>query len=528
MTGLKKFKIALTIGTALALAACDGPVNVASPGEAVLSGGGGGTGGSGSGGSGGGGSGGTAAGNCPTGFTDLGTIVGGTLRNCLIPSLITGDVTVPLRTGTVYSLSGRVDVGIDRKGDFAAPVGTQGILRIDAGVKIFGLSGTGLDYLVINRGSQIFAVGTATQPIIFTSKQNLEGTAGIDSFGQWGGIVILGRAFIANCPGATAADQASLYSTAACENEVEGTAADYGGNSNTDNSGVLRYVRVLFAGFEVLPNVELNGITFGGVGSGTTVDHIQVHNNADDCVEFFGGVVSIKHLVCSGNDDDNFDTDQGYRGSIQFALILQAPARGNHWFEASLAANAAVNAAPAATTAPLPNREQRRSNPIVANFTIVGSNTSPQANRSLLNTGTAYRAYNGVAVSTKAGTTCLDMDNAVETGTQAIFRSVVLSCPAGPLDSDNDGGGVGEESNFFVSGSNNNVGAHVSTLSNTFINGANETAVTPVTFSAIAASELTTADKAQLTQVTYIGAVKDAADTWWSGWTCGIGGQGAC
>jgi len=512
MTDLKTLKTVLALGSALIIAACDGSVDVASPGEAVFNGSG-----SGSGGGGGGGGGGSGpAASCPTGFVNVGLVANSTLRNCQLPNLITGALTVPFVSGTVYSLSGRVDVGVDRGGDANSPIGTQGILTVEPGVKIFGSAG--LDYMVVNRGSQIFAIGTPTEPIVMTSRQSIEGTTGIDSIGQWGGLVILGRAYIVNCPGATAADQAALYGTAACENEVEGTNAQYGGNSQSDNSGILRYFRLMHSGFEVLPNNELNGITFAGVGSGTTVDHIQVHNSSDDAIEWFGGNVNLKYVVLTGADDDNLDTDQGYRGVMQFVIVVQAPARGNHWWEWSTAASAAADAS--ATPA------LRKSRPVVANFTVIGSQSSPQENDSLFNQGTQGISYNGIMVSTKPNTFCIDIDDALTRGTNPIFKSVVFSCTlVPPFSPDVDGAG-GEETDFFHTGVDNNNSAFVPSLTNTFVNGANETAVTPVTFAAQA--ELTNSDKSFLTQVPYIGAVKDANDTWWQGWTCGIGGGPAC
>ena len=147
------------------------------------------------------------------------------------------------RQGTAYSINGRIDVGVDCGGDASTCAGTYGGLTIEPGVRLYGSSG--LDYIVVNRGSQIFAVGTPSSPIVFTSRQGIEGTAGIDSIGQWGGLVILGRANITNCGGAT---PSAIYGTPACQATVEGTAALYGGNSNTDNSGSLRYVRVQHSG----------------------------------------------------------------------------------------------------------------------------------------------------------------------------------------------------------------------------------------------------------------------------------------
>ncbi|MFA7261695.1 MAG: hypothetical protein WC068_01625 [Caulobacter sp.] len=482
MTGLKKYSaLAFAISASLALAACGGADGVASPGEGGFSGGGAG-GGSGGG---GGGTGTGAAADCPTGFANVGTItaaVGGELRVCQLPAQINGNLVVPLRTGTIYSVSGRVDVGQDRGGDAAAPIAgaQQGILTVEPGVRIFGSAG--LDYLVVNRGSQIFAQGTATQPIVLTSKASIEGTTTLDSIGQWGGLVVLGRANISNCPGAVP------YGSAACEAQVEGTNALYGGSANADNSGVIKYVRVQHSGFQILPNNELNGITFAGVGSGTTVDYVQVHNSSDDGIEMFGGNVNLKHIVLTGNDDDNWDTDQGYRGSAQFMIVVQRSTRGDKILEASMASLATGNP---------------RSRPQLANLTAIGRGAHSMLT---LNSGTDYALYNSVVTQTAGA--CLDMDAAATTGT---FRSVFLAC-ATSFDADAD-----DESLLFTHPSNTLAG--VSTLTSIFVNGANETAVVTTDPTALSAF---------FTPTTYIGAVKDGNDTWWQGWTCGLATGSTC
>lgn len=298
--------IALGLSACLALAGCGGADSVASPGEGSFAGGGGNptnptnpttpTPG-------------TPATDCPTGFLNVGTVANNTLRNCQLPAAITGSLVVPLRDGTVYSVSGRVDVGQDQGGDANAPIAgrAKGVLTVEAGVKVFGSAG--LDYIVVNRGSQIFAQGTVARPIVFTSKQSIEGQTNADSIGQWGGIVVLGRAPISNCSGAGATP-----GTAGCEAQVEGTNAFYGGNAAQDNSGVMSYMRVQHSGFVIVANNELNGITMAGVGAGTTFDHIQVHNSSDDGIEFFGGTANGKYIVLTGNDDDSLDTDTGYNG----------------------------------------------------------------------------------------------------------------------------------------------------------------------------------------------------------------------
>ena len=204
---------------------------------------------------------------------------------------------MPYVDGVLYSISGYTRVGEDVGGDAANPRANQrsATLTIEPGVTIFGSSGQ--DALVINRGSRINAVGEKTKPIVFTSRQSVEGTTNVDSIGQWGGLVLLGRAPTANCIGSV------TPGTAACEAEVEGvTGAYYGGNAPGDSTGTLKYVRVMHSGFEVLPNVELNGITLAGLGSGTSIEYVQVHNSSDDGFEWFGGTVNNRYLVATGND----------------------------------------------------------------------------------------------------------------------------------------------------------------------------------------------------------------------------------
>ena len=162
--------------------------------------------------------------------------------------------------------------------------------------------------LIITRGAKIIANGTSSNPIIFTSNE-IEGGR---SEGDWGGLVLLGLARN-NQPGGVA--------------NIEGIApttdTQFGGNFDDDNSGSLKYVRVEFAGIPLQPNKEINGITFGSVGSGTTVDYCQVSFSGDDSYEWFGGTVNCKHLIAYRGLDDDFDTDFGFRGKIQFGLIIR-------------------------------------------------------------------------------------------------------------------------------------------------------------------------------------------------------------
>lgn len=186
-------------------------------------------------------------------------------------------------------------------------VKNNAVLTIEPDVVIRGDKAT-QGTLLIARGSKIIAQGTASSPIVFTSGE----AAGTRAEGDWGGVVILGNA-TNNQPGGVAN----------VEGIVVSTDSEFGGNNDNDSSGVLSYVRIEFPGIAFQPNKEINGLTFGSVGSKTKVDHIQVSFSGDDSYEFFGGTVDAKYLIAFRGLDDDFDTDFGYRGRIQFGLIVR-------------------------------------------------------------------------------------------------------------------------------------------------------------------------------------------------------------
>ena len=180
--------------------------------------------------------------------------------------------------------------------------------------------------LIVERGGKLIANGNAQQPIVFTSAK----PAGIDAstgapfrdYGDWGGVIICGRASV-NQPANSA------NGTAQGEAMVEGGVGSFYGGGATpnddDNSGSLTYVRIEYGGIPFQPNSEINGLTLCGVGRGTTIDHIQISYVGDDAIECFGGTVNVKHIVCYRNWDDDFDTDFGYRGHVQFGLSVRDP-----------------------------------------------------------------------------------------------------------------------------------------------------------------------------------------------------------
>ncbi len=225
-------------------------------------------------------------------YTDAATVV-------TVSANITANTT--WTTGKTYKLSGTIYVT------------NNATLTIQPGVVVKGqYSNTGTA-LIITKGAKINAVGTAASPIVFTSDK----AAGTRAAGDWGGIILLGK---------------DKFNQTGGLNNIEGLAAnaltEYGGGStpdSNDNSGILKYVRIEFGGFVFSPNNEINGLTMGAVGAGTTIDNVQVSFSGDDSFEWFGGSVNCKHLVAYRGLDDDFDTDNGYYGTVQYALGIRDP-----------------------------------------------------------------------------------------------------------------------------------------------------------------------------------------------------------
>lgn len=206
-------------------------------------------------------------------------------------------------------------------------------LTIEAGTIIKGdkvSKGT----LIVTKTGTINAIGTECEPIVFTSNE----PAGSRNYGDWGGIIILGEAPI-NVAGGSSVIEGGVDTP-----EGDGS---YGGANPADNSGTLQYVRIEFPGIPFLPGNEINGLTLGGVGSGTTIDHIQVSYSGDDSFEWFGGRVNAKYLIAYRGWDDDFDTDFGYRGKVQFGYVLRDPniadVSGSNGFEQDNDATGSTN-----------------------------------------------------------------------------------------------------------------------------------------------------------------------------------------
>ncbi len=234
---------------------------------------------------------------------------------------------------------------------------TSGVtLTIEAGTKIVGdkaSKGT----LIVTRGGKINAVGTASSPIVFTSNETVKGP------GDWGGIIILGKAKNNDPSG---------------EKVIEGGVDDaqgsgkYGGTDDADNSGKLKYVRIEYPGIAFSQDNEINGLTMGGVGSGTEIDYVQVSYSGDDSFEWFGGTVNCKHLIAYRGTDDDFDTDFGYTGNVQFALSVRDP------FLVDVASGGASNSFECDNDGS-GSDNQPFTAPTFSNVTVIGANWSPNA-----------------------------------------------------------------------------------------------------------------------------------------------------
>ena len=208
-------------------------------------------------------------------------------------------------------------------------------LTIEPGTVILGEENTGtgtFGSLVVTRGAQLVADGTADAPIVFTARAERDGIDGdinakpdpaLGDASFWGGVILLGNAQVNNYVGGVNTGVAVIEGF---PNSGDTSLTTYGGGAtpnNTDNSGILRYISIRFGGFEFAANNEINGLTLGGVGSGTTIENVEVVSNSDDGVEFFGGTVNTKRLAVAFCHDESFDIDQGHSGYHQFWFSIQ-------------------------------------------------------------------------------------------------------------------------------------------------------------------------------------------------------------
>lgn len=282
---------------------------------------------------------------------------------------------------TIYRLTQPVFVGTDCGGDGQATECNAVTLTVEPGTTVVGSAnvnpGIRGAYLVVSRGSRIIADATsgedrrptAEEVIVFTSEEPLGQRARED----WGGMIINGQAPL----------------NTGIDTEGEGDSGFYGGNDANDDSGILRGVRIEFAGDDVTPSDQLNGLALQAVGAGTTISYVQIHYNQDDGIEPYGGNVSVDHLVLTGIGDDSIDGTDGYQGFHQFVIIQQRGDRADNGLEISNNGDT-EDAAPKSTA-------------VLANITAVGAGAvtgeiagSGSDNLIQLREGTNYRVYNSV------------------------------------------------------------------------------------------------------------------------------------
>jgi len=353
-----------------------------------------------------------------------------TLPACSGEADLTGDVktSTALSADKCYTLKGIVYVK------------AGATLTIPKGTRIYG-DKTTLGTLVIEPGAKLMAEGTAVNPIVFTSKA----PKGQRAPGDWGGVILLGKAPV-NIKGGVG--------------NIEGIppTADttYGGTNANDSSGKLKYVRIEFGGVQLSPNNEINGLTFGGVGAGTEVEYIMVHDTLDDCFEFFGGTVNAKHLICSYNGDDGFDWDNGFKGKLQFLALQQDPgnAAEDNGFEGD-------NDATGSLSAPF-------SEPTIYNATLCGKNVdvANQQYGMLLRRSTKAHIWNTIATGFEAGYDLRDKATSVEIKSSIFFgnlaQNIAYAEVAGQVSTpaaltDDDDGGADEIASFKAAANKNTV-----------------------------------------------------------------------
>ncbi|EDY86599.1 serine/threonine protein kinase [gamma proteobacterium HTCC5015] len=409
-----------------------------------------------------------------TACADVGIKTGETLDGkevCGLSGVITADAT--LTTDFIYQLKGIVSVGegnnkLESDNDVLDVKDNGVTLTVEPGVHFRSEKGAALN---ITRGSKIMAEGTADAPIIMSSYDD-----GFDGTGEWGGLVVQGFAQNNKC---NAADPCNLFG--------EGGVNYFGGDDNTDNSGSIKYLIITEGGFEVSPDNEINGLTLMSVGTGTTIENVQINSNQDDGIEFFGGAVNVKNLVLTGNNDDSIDWDEGFIGGLQYVLVTHPTGAGNG-IEADNAGDS--------------NDDLPMSNPRLANVTWVSDPAASQVWR--FKKGTIGGIMNSAVVNAD---TCVLIEDTetMNQGTVNGFSGNV--CDAATAAVENATGNGVNAATFDFNEVNVDVNAAYALTSN----------------ASVASGKPTEQNNTSFFEATnYVGAVEPgtaAADAWWAGWT---------
>lgn len=296
----------------------------------------------------------------------------GTEESYVLDKDITENVT--LETGKNYTLNGGIHVK------------AGATLTIQPGVTITAKHDGTVDYILVEQGAKIDAQGTASQPIVMTSEKK--------EAGAWGGLHICGYAHTNNGSGSS---------------EIGN--APYGGNNDADNSGTLKYIRLEYTGYAFDEEHEANGGSFYGVGSGTTVEHLQAYKGSDDGFEFFGGSVNVKYLVATSCSDDSFDWTEGWNGKAQF-LVAYQEGETSLGYACDCLMECDNNGTNFAAT-PV-------AHPVIANATLIGNGGEAQGVR--LRAGTEVELYNTIITGKGKALTVEtnETENALKNGTSKL------------------------------------------------------------------------------------------------------------
>jgi len=449
------------------------------------------------------------------------------------PGLLTGSITQNriLFSDTVYTLRGFVKV-------------QNGVtLTIQPGTKIVGDTATAGSSLWILRGARIVAQGTLAQPIVFTSGK----PAGQRRRGDWGGIIIIGRGVI-NRTGAT------IITEGGAAGQAENYAA---GTDNNDNSGVLRYVRIEFAGYDISNGAgqELNSLSMYAVGRGTTLEYVQTIHGLDDSFEWWGGAVDGRYLVSYESGDDHFDWTEGYRGRNQFLIAFQtiyaatipgvgAGSSDPRGFEGDgcdpvpgsgcSLINVTAGTDVAGASAPF-------SMPVFANFTIVGPGSGvpgfpADGNGAVLRRGTGGTFTNGIIARwpgrglqiRDAFTDSLRLRDSLRIVNVILAENGPAAAPTNYDAAGSDGTGA-EGSRRFAQGAKfananhrevTSVAAVIQSLNTASLNWtATGAAATGGGQVSIPAARVANFLGGSMASTTYVGAGDPAGPKWWEGWT---------
>lgn len=400
-----------------------------------------------------------------------------TVEKPILEAGLSGRITETrtLHADTTYILRGIVTVD------------AGGTLRIPAGTTIKGDVTVQPTALIVRQDGKIFSEGTAEAPVVFTSSS----PAGERRAGDWGGVVINGK---------------SLCNFPAGQCVGEGSSGSYGGNDRDDNSGVLTYTRVEFAGYEISLGNEINALTLNGVGAGTQISYVQANVGLDDGIEFFGGTVDLKYALVTNASDDSFDYSTGWQGRGQFWIAQQDPGDADNGFEVD-GNEDDYDATP-------------HTAPVIYNVTLVGKGhggaggaEGESVDGLRLRRGTAGVIYNAAVLG--FGGVGLDVDNQETVSNGLEVRNSVLAGNRAAFSTDDDG--IDEEAFFNTADWANRV-VDDAMLADPYSRDAPD--FTPQAGSPLLTGAATPpTDDSFFTTTDFVGAADPDGPKWWTGWT---------